>query len=89
MSRKDHLEITLTIPIGVTELFFDAKNVNTGEILKDWFDYFGETEVKDFELDVNKFLSVLASKEVRITNQDQTIEYLDDEWSYLFGKYEH
>ncbi len=83
-SRSD-IEIILTIPVEVTELYFEARSKDNTAEVKDWHDFYGESEHQDFKDELSEFLKALARSEFRFTNRGKTLEYFNGQWSYAFG----
>lgn len=82
---KSGIEIELTIPINVYEIFFKAKDLSTSKAIDDWRDYYGEDKEKDYIEDLESILLVLSEKDIRFSDDKKTIEYQDGDWKYFFG----
>ena len=85
IAEKSSIKLALTIPCDVTELYFEAESIKDDSQLKDWRDYYGSTEEQDFKEDLEELLEILNTRKFRFSNSGKTIEYLDNDWNYLFG----
>ncbi len=85
--NSEELDIDITIPYNVYELYFEAKDKKGTTLVKDWFECYGELELEDYKECLQDIVDAIKSPLFRITNNGKTVETKHYEWVYFFGKY--
>lgn len=96
-ASKNRIEITVTIPFSVYEIFFRATDLSDGHRIEDWDESYGETRHSDFLATLREVLWALKNAEFRLSDAGtppklprdrKTVDYKDQrgEWRHLFGK---
>jgi hypothetical protein len=85
--NKNDIRITLTLPIVDYEIFFTAIHYDSKTKIEDWFDFYGDNQSKDYQIELENILKILTEKDLRFANNLKTIEYKDEVWIYFFGEY--
>ena len=71
----------------MTELFFDVKDKEGNILLTDNHDFYGLTEVEDFEEALLAIAGIIKSPDLRIVNNGKTVQAKGYEWYYWFGEF--
>ena len=85
--ESEEIDIVVTIPYEVHELYYEAKDKKGTLLVKDCFECYGELELEDYKESLQDIVDVIKSPVFRITNNGKTIETKHYEWVYFFGKY--
>lgn len=83
--QRNGIEFELTIPLNVFELFLQAKDLKSGEIIEDWRDYYGSEKEKDYLDELEEILRILKTEQVRFSKDRNIVEYFKNGWLYFFG----
>ena len=79
------LDLRITIPFDVHEIFYEAKDKEGNSLLKDWRDHYGETEIEDYKESLLEVVKAINSSQFRMVNEGKTVEVKSDGWFYFFG----
>ena len=85
--ESDELDVFITIPYEVHELFYEAKDENGTSLVTDSIECYGESELDDYKECLQDIVDILKSPIFRVTNKGKTIETKHYKWVYFFGKY--
>ena len=83
----NEIDVLVTVPYEVHEIFYEAKDKQGNELLKGWRDHYGETELEDYKESLLEIAQLIISPEFRLTNNGKTLEAKNDNWFYFFGYY--
>lgn len=86
--EKNNIKIKILIPINVYEIFFEAIDLGSKKIIKDWTESYGDNVLEDYEDELKTILRTLNERNVRFSNDAKTLEYEDQKnWKYFFGDF--
>lgn len=81
------LDVMITIPYEVHEIFFEARDKSGFVLLVDSQECYGENEQEDYKELLMDVEGVLKQPKFRITNSGKTVEAMGYKWYYFFGKF--
>lgn len=81
----NEVDVVITVPFDVHEIFYEAKDKEGNILLEDWRDHYGETELEDYKKSLIEIARIMKSPEFRLTNNQKTLEAKNENWFYLFG----
>ena len=85
--KSEQITVKVTIPLGVHELFFEARDTEGSLLVKDWHDFYGEEELVLFKDSLQFLASIPSPPEFTITNNGGTIKVRVARWEYFFGEH--
>ncbi len=82
---QNNVSLHISVPYGVTEVYYEARDHNGALIIEDWHDHYGDSETEDYIDTLKQISSAMKSPSFRINN-NKTVELLGDETTYFFGE---
>lgn len=84
----ENMDVTVTIPYDVYEMFFEAKDKDGKPLVKDWFDFCEGPRRDDFREELLAIVDIMKSPVLRVVNGGKTVEAKCSQWYYWFGNYD-
>tara|TARA_B100000614_G_scaffold226809_1_gene217595 strand:+ start:129 stop:491 length:363 start_codon:yes stop_codon:yes gene_type:complete len=84
---SEDLDIVITIPCHVHELFYEARDKNGNILVTDWHDCYGDLEIEDFKETLLDIREVMTSPKLRVASNGKAIEAFSLTWYYFFGEF--
>lgn len=81
------VDIFVTLPHEVTDVYFEARNKEGILLVKDWHDHYGDTELDDYRSTLEKVSSAIKNPNFRVTNNGKTVQLKEDVYLYFFGEF--
>ncbi|MBQ4810286.1 hypothetical protein J8M20_03015 [Pseudoalteromonas luteoviolacea] len=85
--KTDDIDVYVTVPYDVNEVFWEAKNKDGTVLVKDSHDFYVDTEHEDIKGCLLDIHDVMKVPKFRICNGGKTIEAYGYHWYYLFGEF--
>jgi len=79
------IDVLVTVPYEVHEIFYQANDKQGVRLLDDWFDHYGDTEREDYKDSLLDIAQIMISPEFRLVNKGKTLEVYKAGWRYFFG----
>ena len=81
--------VHVTIPIGVRQMIFEARDKAGKILVKDRFDCYGDAEDIDFKECLLDLAEIAIDPKLRIGARGQSIEAKGFTWYHWFGKFQN
>ena len=85
--KSECIDVYVTIPYGIHEVYFEAKDKQNNLLVKDWFDFYGDSELDDFQETLLDVADVIENPKFRQSKNGKAIEAFGYQWYYLFGAF--
>jgi hypothetical protein len=83
----DRVNVSITLPYEVSEIYYEANGIDGAVFVKDWHDHYGESEEEDYINTLKIISSAIKSPSFRVTNNQKTIELVGAKNTYFFGEF--
>lgn len=84
--KTDDIDVYVTVPYDVNEVFWEAKTKDGDLLVQDSHDFYGDTEFEDIKECLLDIHDVMKAPKFRLSNKGKTIEAYGLQWYYLFGE---
>ncbi len=81
------INVVVTVPYEVHELFYEALDNEGNILLKDGMECYGDMEFEDYKECLLDIVDVMKAPKFRLTNNRKTLEAYGYQWYYFFGEF--
>ncbi len=85
--QAETINVVITVPYNVKELFFDMQSKEGTTLLSDSHEFYGDCEDIDFKESLLEIADIIKSPELRLTNNGKTVEAKGFQWYYWFDEF--
>lgn len=85
--ESNDIDVFITIPYEINEIFFEAKNKHGKLLVKDWMDFYGNSSLDDYRETLLDISDVIKHPKLRVINNGKTVEAFGFDWYYFFGEF--
>lgn len=83
------INVVVTIPYYVSEIFFEVKDKTGKTLFSDSHDFYGYSKNEDFNEALLEIADIIKTPELRLMNNGKTIQAKGYEWYYWIGEFDN